>query len=46
MPRAKLLEKFAAAAQGLPIADVLDGIATFDDGDYRPLVRALAALEV
>ena len=46
MPRAKLLEKLAAVAQGLPIADVLDGIATFDDGDYRPLVRALAALEV
>jgi 2-methylcitrate dehydratase PrpD len=46
MSRAALLEKFSAGAQGLPIADVLDGVATFDDGDYQPLVRSLAALEV
>lgn len=46
MSRAKLLEKFTSAAPGLPLAETLDGIADFDDGDYRPLLQALTALTV
>lgn len=43
MPRAKLLEKFSLATRGLPVDEVLRGIERFDDGDYTPLIAALAA---
>ncbi|MHA1567071.1 MAG: MmgE/PrpD family protein [Alphaproteobacteria bacterium] len=46
MLRAKLLEKLTSAARSLPLAEVLDGIADFDNGDYRPLLHVLATLTV
>lgn len=42
MSRARLLEKFTGATQGLPVDGILEGIAAFDNGDYRPLIQALA----
>lgn len=46
MDRSRLMEKFRIATRGLAVEPILDAVAAFDAGDYRPLIRALANMRV